>query len=148
MGITTWATSWDNLLLPYGNNKGADEPAHLCSLISAFIVRCLDSIIPTLAISSFKALASFYGLWPVLIYPGCKPRRQVFSWRGSHDWPEQGYLSCLTTKPTKWHVCPAKTDQPGHSLSLISRVFAVCGCPGWSESSLWCTCHFVCCVMR
>ena len=28
-------------------------------------------------------------------------------------------MSCLMTKPTKWHVCPAKTDQPGHLPSLI-----------------------------
>ena len=33
------------------NNKGANQPAHLRSLISAFVVRCLDSIIPLLAIS-------------------------------------------------------------------------------------------------
>ena len=41
-----WATSWENLLLQYTNNKGADQPAHPRSLISAFVVRCLDSIIP------------------------------------------------------------------------------------------------------
>ena len=29
------------------------------------------------------------------------------------------------TKPTKWHVRPAKTDQPGHPPSLI-RGFAMC----------------------
>ena len=28
------------------------------------------------------------------------------------------------TKSTKWHVCPANSDQPGHPPSLI-RVFAV-----------------------
>ena len=32
-------------LMSYANNKGADQPAHPCSLISAFVVRCLDSII-------------------------------------------------------------------------------------------------------
>ena len=32
-------------LMSYANNKGADQPAHPRSLISAFIVRCLDSII-------------------------------------------------------------------------------------------------------
>ena len=32
-------------LMLYANNKGADQPAHLRSLIRAFIVRCLDSII-------------------------------------------------------------------------------------------------------
>ena len=31
-------------VLPYANNKGADQPAHPRSLISAFVVRCLDSI--------------------------------------------------------------------------------------------------------
>ena len=37
--------------MPYGNNKGADQPVHPCSLISAFVVCCLDSIISILAIS-------------------------------------------------------------------------------------------------
>ena len=23
-----WATAWENLFLPYANNKGADQPAH------------------------------------------------------------------------------------------------------------------------
>ena len=32
-------------LMSYANNKGADQPAHPHSLISAFVVRCLDSII-------------------------------------------------------------------------------------------------------
>ena len=32
-------------LMPYANNKGADQPAHPRSLISAFVVRSLDDII-------------------------------------------------------------------------------------------------------
>ena len=32
-------------LISYANDKGADQPAHPRSLISAFVVRCLDSII-------------------------------------------------------------------------------------------------------
>ena len=32
-------------LIPYANNKGADQPVHPRSLISAFVVRSLDSII-------------------------------------------------------------------------------------------------------
>ena len=31
--------------MPYANNKGADQPAHPRSLISTFVVRCLDSTI-------------------------------------------------------------------------------------------------------
>ena len=34
------ATSWESLIMSYANNKGADHPR---SLISAFVVRCLDS---------------------------------------------------------------------------------------------------------
>ena len=37
-------------LMPYANNKGADQPAHPCSLISTFVVCCLDSMILILAI--------------------------------------------------------------------------------------------------
>ena len=38
-------------LVPYANNKGAYQPAHPCSLISTFVVRCLDSMICILALS-------------------------------------------------------------------------------------------------
>ena len=38
-------------LMPYANNKGADQPAHPRSLISIFVVRCLDRMICILAIS-------------------------------------------------------------------------------------------------
>ena len=32
-------------LMSYANNKGTDQPAHPRSLIRAFVVHCLDSII-------------------------------------------------------------------------------------------------------
>ena len=32
-------------LISYAINKGADQPAHSCSLLTAFVVRCLGSII-------------------------------------------------------------------------------------------------------
>ena len=35
----------------HANNKGADQPAHSCSLISAFDIHCMDSII--LLLSTF-----------------------------------------------------------------------------------------------
>ena len=38
-------------LMPYANNKGADQPAHPRSLISTFVVRCLDSMTCVLALS-------------------------------------------------------------------------------------------------
>ena len=43
-------------VLPYANNKGTDQPAHPRSLISTFIVRCLDSIISLVSISEISSL--------------------------------------------------------------------------------------------
>ena len=51
-----WATSWENLFLPCANNKGTDQPAHLCSLISIFVIHCPDSIIPPFSISKISSL--------------------------------------------------------------------------------------------
>ena len=42
--------------MSYANIKGADQPAHPHSLISAFAVRCLDNIIPILVISKMLSL--------------------------------------------------------------------------------------------
>ena len=42
--------------MSYANNKGADQPAHPRSLISAFVVRCLDSIISLDSIGEFSRL--------------------------------------------------------------------------------------------
>ena len=46
------------------------------------------------------------------------------------------HVNQRTTKPAKWHVCPAKTDQPGHPPSLI-RVFAVHMKKAWSLATHW-----------
>ena len=43
-------------LMSYANNKGADQPAHPHSLISAFIVHCLVSIIALDSISEISRL--------------------------------------------------------------------------------------------
>ena len=43
-------------LMPYANNKGADQPAHPRSLISAFVVRCLDSMISLDSIAEISRL--------------------------------------------------------------------------------------------
>ena len=38
-------------LMPYANDKDADQSAHPRSLISTFVVRCLDNVICILALS-------------------------------------------------------------------------------------------------
>ena len=59
-------------VMSYANNKGADQPAHPCSLISAFVVRCLDSVmllvsvtkISSLMLASVAAQAGLCLAWP------------------------------------------------------------------------------------
>ena len=43
-------------LMPYANNKGTDQSAYPRSLISAFVIRCLDSIIPILVKAKISRL--------------------------------------------------------------------------------------------
>ena len=45
-----------NLLMPYANNKGADQPAHPRSRNSAFVVRFRTSVISILAKSKIARL--------------------------------------------------------------------------------------------
>ena len=42
--------------MPYANNKSTDQPTQPRSLISAFVVCCLDSIIPLVSISQISSL--------------------------------------------------------------------------------------------
>ena len=51
-----WAMSWENLFMLYKKNKGVDQPVHPRSLISTFVVCCLCSIIPLLAIAEISRL--------------------------------------------------------------------------------------------
>ena len=69
-------------LMPYANNKGADQPArrdqpaHPRSLISTFVVRCLDSAICVLAISK----VSLFQLASVAEQAGLN-----LTWSKTHD---------------------------------------------------------------
>ena len=101
-----WATSWENLFMPYANNKCADQPAHLRSLISAFVFRCLDSIkhllaiaeISSLYLTSVAALAGLCLIWS-------RTPKTGFSWRGS-------FKFILTSQITRQ---PALSPRGDHS---------------------------------
>ena len=75
------------MFMPYANNKGADQPAHPRSLISAFVVRCLDSIIRCLdSIIPLEATLEISSLYiiPVTAQTGLSlPRSQI---------PKTGFL--------------------------------------------------------
>ena len=42
--------------MSYANNKGTDQPAHPRSLISAFVVRCLDSVMSLVSVTKISSL--------------------------------------------------------------------------------------------
>ena len=43
-------------LMPYATNKGADQPPHPRSPISAFIVHCLDKVMSLVSVTKFSSL--------------------------------------------------------------------------------------------
>ena len=43
-------------LMSYANNKGADQTAHPRSLISAFVVRCLASVMSLVSLTNISSL--------------------------------------------------------------------------------------------
>ena len=105
----TWATSWENLFMPYANNKGTDQPAHQRSLISTFVVRCLDSIITTCYLQNFKTLASFW------------------SWVGQFE-------SYLVTNPEDRF----SRDKAHQSIYLFTyRSFFIPVCLIWTGTAYW-----------
>ena len=79
-----WATSWENLFMPYANNKGADQPAHQRSLISAFVVCYLYSMISLVSTSEISSLwLASVAAQAVLSFTWTQTWSQVFLWRGS-----------------------------------------------------------------
>ena len=42
--------------MSYALNKGADQPAHPCSLISAFVFRWLDSVMSLVSVTKISSL--------------------------------------------------------------------------------------------
>ena len=107
---------WETLLLK------RDILAHPRRLISAFAVRCLDSIISLVSSCSiswlYLASVAEQAGW---VLPVRKPED-----RFSHSHDEARLIGGLDlmTIPTKWHVRPAKTQ------------FSLCIRPVWSETSL------------
>ena len=43
-------------LMSYANNKGADQPVHPRSLISVFVVRCLNSVMSLVSVTNISSL--------------------------------------------------------------------------------------------
>ena len=51
-----YVSSWENLILLQAKNKGVDQPAHRHSLVSAFAIRFLGSLIAILTTCDISML--------------------------------------------------------------------------------------------
>ena len=127
-----WATSWENLLMLFANNKDADQPAHPCSLISVFVFRSLDSIWPVVSISEISSLL----LVSVSEQAGLS---QVFSWRGSRVLFEKVIhilrctSLCVCSRTYKNSTCPAVVWR--NIVQLFSSKNAISISMSWSIHS-------------
>ena len=65
--------------MSYANNKGADEPVHPRSLISAFVVRCLDSVMSLVSVTNISSLMlAAVAAQAVCVWPGRKLPKSCF----------------------------------------------------------------------
>ena len=88
----------------YANTRGVDKPAHSCSLISTFVVRCLDGKIPLVSLSEISS--------PYLASVAVKAGLSLF-WsqtpedRFSRDEAQLSPPSCFSVKDFKYKVLVA-----------------------------------------
>ena len=122
--INNWATSWENLFMPYANNKGADQSAHPRSLISAFVVHYLDSIKPLVSLSessniylaSVAAQAGLCLAWSQTPKTGFLVARLNCIWRYCPQWPS--YLH-----QRLWHMAWTLMDISRAIFCLLYLIF-------------------------
>ena len=119
-------------LMPYGNNKGADQPAHPRSLISAFGVHSLDSIVPILAKSKILRLQLvLVGEQAGLSLTWSQTPGDTFS----HD--EVHYIrDCAPSEDSDKPSFNGLLRTQGVFMRTAKTLIRLGGCPGWCESSL------------
>ena len=96
----------------YMNNKGADQPAHPCSLISTFVVCCLDSIITEVRVHTKPSL------WAVCktgwVYSDCISRKTGFLMTILNEPPHD--------KKQKNGMCAQRRDRSAWAVWSVSAV--------------------------
>ena len=71
--------------MSYANNKGADQPAHPRSLISAFVVRCLDSVMSLVSVTKISSpLLAFVAEQARLSLTWAETPKDTFSYDEAH----------------------------------------------------------------
>ena len=127
-----WAMSWENLFMPYANNKGADQPAHPRSLISIFVVRCLDSIIPILAIAQISRLEHVSVAEQIVLsltWTQSPKTGFLVTWLLSSNGPRQANLVQIA------YASSEGSGEPAHPRSL-ARTFTARSYKQWVKRNL------------
>ena len=99
--------------MPYTNNKGAGQPAYPRSLISAFVVCCLDSIIPLVSSSEISSLC----LASVAAQDGL-----CFTWSQTS---KTGFLVTRLRFQIMLYICKANSLISCKDTFLMDRLFIV-----------------------
>ena len=112
--------------VPYANNKGTDQPAHPHSLISTFVIHCLDSITAIVAIFEIPRflLVSIYEAQQAgLSLKRSQTTRQVFPLCGLT------YLQVGNDRDMSWPsfiCCQWAIKAPSYELGIPSRSLFLC----------------------
>ena len=118
-----WAASWENRLFAFAKTKTQISFAVTAKLISAFVFA--TQIVQFLFYLNPKFQASSYILWlhsPVCVGPGRKPRRPVYSERGSN------YLGITWTSPFSYSFYSrADNNSVFSALSSVLHKIMCCG---------------------
>ena len=100
-----WAASWENRIFAYAKTKAQISFVVTTKLISAFVFA--TRIVYFLFLYP-KFQASSLLLWlyrPVCVRPGWKPRRPVFSRRGSYDvLTKHSHCKCSFSETNLWYI--------------------------------------------
>ena len=74
--------------MSFANNKGADQPAHPRSLISAFVVRCLDTVMSLVSLTKISSLLlAFVAEQAGLSLTWSETPEDTFSYGMAHMYP-------------------------------------------------------------
>ena len=128
-----WASSWENRFVAYAKTKTQISFAVTAKLISAFVFAI--RIVQSVYYQNPKFQASFHLLWlfsPVCVGPGRKPRRPVFSQRGSILFPAVGLQHWVISDAEPWglplkHTTIAQNFKTlGYATHIVGKVRLCC----------------------
>ena len=101
---------------------GADQPAHPCSLISTFVVCCLDSIISLVSMSEISSLTSYYGCAGRFVsYLVANPEDRFSRDEAQIIWTKKPVKEIRRVSDDKiiFHIFSQKNVCYGYSLELL-----------------------------